>query len=188
MQTMLGPLDPEALKKAYLESMRRLPSGVVLVISKVSGRPWGLTVSACCSTSADPPILSVSVDSGTATAESIRQEGRFGVAILDHNHLPLAEFGSARGIAKFIDNLCDDVDSPFPRLRDCTAQLQCVVAASYVVADHTIFVGQVVDGRVTAGAPDRALVYYDRAYWDLACATPPAPGGVYKEERHGSGA
>src|ERR1700759_3462554 len=107
MPTTLHPPDRGALKAAYLESMRRLPTGVVLVISKVSGRPWGLTVSACCSASVEPPLLVVSVGSATVTARSIRREGRFGVAILEHENLALAEFGSAKGVAKFIDELCE---------------------------------------------------------------------------------
>jgi flavin reductase ActVB len=167
--------------------MRRLPTGVVLVISKVSGRPWGLTVSACCSASVEPPLLVVSVGSATVTAQSIRREGRFGVAILDHENLDLAEFGSAKGVAKFIDDLCEDAEMPFPRLRGCTAQLQCQVASRHVVADHTIFVGRVVDGLVSQGVPDRALVYYDRAYRDLDGAAPPVPGRP-EEGRHVSGA
>jgi flavin reductase ActVB len=186
MPTTLHPPDPGALKAAYLESMRRLPTGVVLVISKVSGRPWGLTVSACCSASVEPPLLVVSVGSATATAESIRRVGRFGVAILGHENLELAEFGSAKGVAKFIDELCEDVDMPFPRLRDCMAQLQCQVAARHVIADHTVFVGRVVDGLVSHGAPARALVYYDRAYRDLAGAAPPVPGR-HERQRHVSG-
>jgi flavin reductase ActVB len=176
MPTTLHPPDPGALKTAYLESMRRLPTGVVLVISKVNGRPWGLTVSACCSASVEPPLLVVSVGSATATAESIRREGRFGVAILGQENRDLAEFGAAKGEAKFIDELCEDVDMPFPRLRDCTAQLHCQMAARHVAADHTIFVGRVLNGLVSQGPPARALVYYDRAYRDLAGAATPAPG------------
>ncbi|HTK67194.1 MAG TPA: flavin reductase family protein [Pseudonocardia sp.] len=187
MPATLDPPDPGALKAAYLESMRRLPTGLVLVISKVGGRPWGLTVSACCSASVEPPLLVVSVGSATVTGESIRREGRFGVAILDHENLRLAEFGAARGVAKFIDELCEDAEMPFPRLRGCTAQLQCQVASSHIVADHTIFVGRVIDGLVSQAVPDRALVYYDRAYRDLAGAAPPVPGPP-EEGRHVNGA
>ena len=183
---MHKPVGTEALKDLYEESMRRLPRGLVLVISKVSGRPWGLTVSSCTAVSAEPPTIALSIGSSTATAESIRQEGRFSVAILDYDLLDLAEFGSARGAAKFIDAWCEDTDSPFPRVRDCTAQLHCELTTCQVVGDHTMFFGQVLDGAGAAGAPDLALVYYRETLARLDASPLSALRSESEGARHGA--
>ncbi len=64
-----GTPDPAATgfaPDAFRHAMRLLAGGVVVVTTRVDGRPWGLTVSACCSLTAAPPRVLVSLDARTA--------------------------------------------------------------------------------------------------------------------------
>ena len=47
--------------EGFRAAMSRLAAGVVMVTCHVDDKPWGLTVSACCSVSMDPPLLPVSL-------------------------------------------------------------------------------------------------------------------------------
>ncbi|MGH2970263.1 MAG: flavin reductase family protein, partial [Solirubrobacteraceae bacterium] len=56
---------------AFKAAMRVLAGGVVMVTTRVDGRPWGLTISSCCSLSAEPPQLLVSLGSQTVTCREV---------------------------------------------------------------------------------------------------------------------
>jgi flavin reductase (DIM6/NTAB) family NADH-FMN oxidoreductase RutF len=64
---------PHDTADGFRAAMSRLAAGVVMVTCHVDGKPWGLTVSACCSVSMDPLLLLVSLGSKTASARSVRE-------------------------------------------------------------------------------------------------------------------
>ena len=71
-----------AAPDSFREAMGRLAAGVVMVTCSVDGRPWGLTVTACCSVSIEPPLLLVSLGRESSTASAVRRTGSFGVSLL----------------------------------------------------------------------------------------------------------
>ncbi len=137
----------------FAEAMSALASGVVLVTCRVGGRPWGLTVTAFTSVSADPPLVLVSLRSSTASTGAIKASRRFGVSILADDQEAVARHGSTPGAPKFVDDLA---------VPGALAHLDCELHEAIDVADHTLLLGRVVSTRVTdEGAP---LVYHRRAY------------------------
>ena len=56
MRDSLG-VDPDSFRAA----LSSLPSCVVVVTTWLGARPWGMTVSACCSISVAPPRVLVSL-------------------------------------------------------------------------------------------------------------------------------
>jgi flavin reductase ActVB len=148
----------------FREAMGHLACGVVMVTSWVDGKPWGLTISACCSVSMDPPTLLVSLGEHTVSARSIEETGRFGVSILSERQVEAARFGSAAGAPKFLGSLCDERDEACetPILAGALAHVDCEVAQIAPVADHAIVIGAVRAVVLSAGpAP---LLYYARRY------------------------
>jgi flavin reductase ActVB len=161
-------IDQDAFKAA----MRVLPSGVVMVTTRVNGRPWGLTISACCSLSADPPQIVISVGSSTTSCEEILASGYFGVSILAAEQKELAERGSTVGVAKFVDEFCEtDGDCEAldaPMISRALFHLDCEVAGDYPVSDHHLIVGfaRRAIARASGEAP-QPLLYFDRRFWNL---------------------
>ena len=161
----------------FREAMRLLAAGVVMVTTRIDGRPWGLTISACCSLSADPPQILISLGTQTATARQLRSTGRFGLSLLSTSHRALAEVGAAPGVPKFVDDHVDDdgVDSGrMPRVRDAMYHLDCEVSDCNEVADHTVFVGRVVHAHSGSASlrPLDPLIYFDRAYRSVGDGLP----------------
>lgn len=137
----------------FAEAMSALASGVVLVTCRVGGRPWGMTVTAFTSVSADPPVVLVSLRGSAIATGAIRASRRFGINILADGQEPVARRGSKPGAPKFIDDLA---------VPGALAHLECELQEAIDVADHTILLGRVVSTRV-AGEGE-ALVYHRRAY------------------------
>jgi flavin reductase (DIM6/NTAB) family NADH-FMN oxidoreductase RutF len=151
--------------------MSELASGVVLVTSWVGERPWGMTVTAFASVSADPPTVLVSLGSSTRSAQAIAAEGRFGVSILAEGQLAAARRGSLRGASKFLEPFGARASaSPggSPVVAGALAHLDCDVVERVEAADHVVFFGRVRDVEVSPGG--RPLVYFGRAYRALAPA------------------
>jgi flavin reductase ActVB len=152
---------------AFRTAMSHLAAGVVMVTSRIDGRPWGLTISACCSVSLRPPMLLISLGSHTASASSIDTDRVFGVTILGERMLEVAEFGAAPGSPKFVEAFCDVERAGREALRTPLvagglAHVECDVVNTVVAGDHTLFIGQVAS--VVLSGSDAPLLYYSRGY------------------------
>jgi flavin reductase (DIM6/NTAB) family NADH-FMN oxidoreductase RutF len=161
-----SPEQPEAGAR-FRDAMRLLPSGVVMVTVCVDGRPWGLTISSCCSLSAEPPQILISLSTRTVTCRQILDGGRFGISVLGADHGEVAALGAAAGAAKFVDGYCDACDGEVasPRVRGAVYHLDCRLAAAHEHADHTVIVGAVLSADRTPAEPvSDPLIYFDRTY------------------------
>jgi flavin reductase (DIM6/NTAB) family NADH-FMN oxidoreductase RutF len=155
---------------AFREAMSLLAATVVMVTTRVDGRPWGLTISACCSVSASPPMLLISLGQGTVSARAIGEEGVFGVSILGAHQEEAARTGAASGAPKFVERFCrpDELGAGgeatvrTPVLKGAVAHLDCVVERAVDVADHTVFFAEVRDVVLSPGVPP--LLYWGRMY------------------------
>jgi flavin reductase ActVB len=149
--------------------MSRLAAGVVMVTIRMEDEAWGLTISACCSVSASPPLVLVSLGESTTTARLTLEHGYFGVNLLSERSLSAAEAASVRGAPKFVAEYCredPDIESRAPVVEDCLAHLECDVDRTFTVADHVIVIGRVVG--VMLLAEKAPLLYYGRGYRTLA--------------------
>ena len=141
----------------FLAAMSELASGVALVTCHVGGRPWGMTVTAFTSVSADPPVVLVSLRSDGASATAIRSSRRFAVNILAEGQEVLARRGAAPGAPKFVDDLV---------IAGALAHVDCELVRAVEIADHTVLFGRVVAADVHHDGG--ALVYHRRDYRAVA--------------------
>jgi arsenite methyltransferase len=148
----------------FTDAMSALATGVVLVTCRVGRRPWGMTVTAFHSVSVEPATVLVSLGSGTAAAEAIAQDGRFGVSILPATHVDLARYASRPGAPKYLERFVAPAtaESSTPAVEGALAHFDCEVVHQVQVGDHTILVARVRSTRSSGGA--RPLVYYRRDY------------------------
>lgn len=158
---------------AFREAMSMLASAVVMVTTRVDGRPWGLTISACCSVSVTPPMILVSLGAETVSTRAIRAGGEFGVSILGREQVEAARAGAAAGAPKFVERICraeevaraGDEASRSPAVAGAVAHLDCRVERAVDVADHTVFFAHARDVVLSPGVPP--LVYWGRQYTEL---------------------
>jgi flavin reductase (DIM6/NTAB) family NADH-FMN oxidoreductase RutF len=169
--TLVDPLPELAPAAEYTAAMRALASGVVLVTCRFEGRPWGMTVTAFASVSAEPPTVLVSLGSGTTGARAITATHRFGVSILAADQLALARHGSAPGAARFLEPFVEpggscDGEGASPAVAGALAHLDCELSEAVEAADHTVFFGRVRAASLAGGGAP--LVYQGRRYRTLA--------------------
>ncbi len=154
----------------YREIMACFPTGVAIVTAHESGsRPRGLTLSAFCAVSLDPPLVLVCIDRSSNTLPAMQASGGFTVNFLAGGREHLAVLYASKAEEKFegIAWSRPDIAEGGPILHeDSAAYAVCVTRQAIEAGDHWVFIGEVCDGAVVDGR--LPLVYHRRAFIDLA--------------------
>lgn len=163
-------VDPEAFKAA----MRVLAGGVVMVTARKGDHLWGLTISACCSISANPPQVLISLAHSASCLPAILDTRRFGLSILRADQKSLAELGAVPGAPKYVDAFCqEEPEAATTRIAGALAHLDCQVTTTFDVADHTLIIGA-VERAVTETELEEPgpLLYFNRTFHTLGGPLP----------------
>ena len=151
----------------FRDVVRHLASGVTIITSSLHGEPVGLTATAVCSVSATPPLLLVSLTQTSRTAQGVAETGAFAVHLLAYNSRRYAEqFASLSDHFQHTEYSTTS-EQHIPLLADAFAWLVCRVEQSMSAADHTVFIGRVLQCELRNKSPE-PLLYFDRNYRKLA--------------------
>jgi flavin reductase (DIM6/NTAB) family NADH-FMN oxidoreductase RutF len=155
------PID-QALFRSVLG---RFASGVTVVTATdAAGVDHGMTVSAFCSLSLEPPLVLACVDHAASMHPVLSAASHFAVSILGSGQEAIAR--------RFAESLRDRFTGiGFTRgitgaalINDALAHLECEMHDRHEGGDHTIFIGEVVAGEAST---DRPLLYYRGGYAQL---------------------
>lgn len=161
----MAPTPGDPLRTDFVEAMRYTAASVAVVTTDGDAGRAGVTVSALCSLSADPPSVLVCVHQASPVLPTILANGRLCVNLLTPEQTHVADSFAGR-IARWRSDRfsCaewDEIPDGSPALRGARARLHCNVAQQWPFGSHRILVGLVhtVDSTAAAG-----LLYADRAY------------------------
>lgn len=159
------------LRARFRTSLRLVASTVALVTAAHDNRRGGLTATAACSLSVDPPLMLVCVNRRSHTHGFMRESDRFCINYLGAHHRELAQLFALQledSDAKF--SIGEWGVSPFgnPILLDSLATIECCVHRRVDEGTHSIFIGTVHD--VTARSDCEPLVYVQGGFAGLARA------------------
>jgi flavin reductase (DIM6/NTAB) family NADH-FMN oxidoreductase RutF len=145
--------------------MRRMAGGVTLITTLWNGERGGLTATAVCSVSAEPPQLLACVNKTASAHDLIVQSGIFCVNLLATQHIKLAGRFSGQdsidGDARFNDGVWRQMTTGAPVLPDALASFDCRAVRHIEASSHTIFIGAIVDVAVSGGQP---LIHADGGF------------------------
>ena len=149
------PVDGELFKQA-LGSWK---SGVTIVTSRSGDLQHGMTASAFCSVSADPPLILICANQDSNTHLVIQKSGVFGVSILarGQDELALLFADKKRESERFEAVDCELGTTGCPRIPGAHVHLDCSVAQAHPAGTHVIYVGLVENAQVSEVEP---LAFY----------------------------
>lgn len=152
-------------KQAFFDIMASFPSGVAIVTTVADdGVPRGLTTTAVCSVSADPPTVLVCVDLGSRTLTALRQSGGFTVNFIGEGRSALCRLFASKEEDKFAHVAWRSTASGLPILHeDALAWAECRTDQEHVVGDHVLLIARVDDGGVRQDL-EPPLMYYRRSW------------------------
>jgi flavin reductase (DIM6/NTAB) family NADH-FMN oxidoreductase RutF len=124
-----------------------------------------MTASSFCSVSLNPPLILVCIDHLAETYLHVRERRQFGVSVLKEEQEALSEFFADPernpDSAYRLGIEYNFMQGGTPVLKDALANLDCTVVNDYEAGDHTIFVAEVREVRVSEGTP---LLYFRGRY------------------------
>lgn len=158
------------LASDFKAGMRRLGAGVTIVTTFDGKSRAGLTATAVCSLSAEPPQLLVCVNRQAWPNAVIARAKRFCVNVLASGQKGLAmRFAGAtghQGEDRFAKGKWGVLATGAPILDGALASFDCELARAIPAGTHTIFVGRVVS--VVSRKGGKALLYADGAFAGLS--------------------
>ncbi len=154
-------VDPETFRSI----MSAFPSGVTVVTTLDSaGAPVGVTCSAACSVSQEPPLLLVCLHRASSVLAALVERGGFVVNFLRDNSAETSALFASRTGDRFASVPWEaQPRSGLPWLPwDTVAHAECQVVRTVEAGDHVV-----VLGAITQGAAHEArgpLLYWRRRY------------------------
>ena len=139
---LLKHLDPEKFK----EGMRQLTAGVTIVTTAIGKERRGLTATAVCSLSAEPPTLLACVNREAGAHDPTLQSRVFCVNVLAAQHLELAShFASPNktAVERFARGRWGTLETGAPVLMDSLASFDCILGQIMRADTHTVLTGRV---------------------------------------------
>ena len=153
--------------ESFKSGMRHLAAHVCLITTVgPDGLRNGLTATAVCSVSADPPTLLCCVHRQIPPFQAIRSSGIFAVNVLGTKDVALAERFAAPGIqgeARFQTGIWTVLTTGAPVLESALAIFDCRLTRLEEVATHGILFGEIL--AVRSQPPNtEALLYAHGAF------------------------
>ncbi|MBB4064655.1 flavin reductase [Gellertiella hungarica] len=153
----------------YRDAMARYAGHVQIVTTAMGEARRGVTITAACSVSDNPPTVLVCLNNGNPNNEIFFESGIFCLNSLGAGMQSLAEAFSGRNPLtaeeRFALGQWKTLVTGAPVLETANVAFDCRVVDRKVTSTHTVLFGEVM--AVHAGAADAALIYLDRGYRTL---------------------
>src|SRR5438309_8967407 len=155
-----------ALDSAHCRQLcGRFATGVVVITAMgPDGAPEGMTANSFASVSLEPPLISINVARGADMHAILSAAPEFVVNVLQSDQEALSRRFAERSGPRFDGVGFHRSERGGILLDGVIAYIECLRMAHFDAGDHTIFVGQVIGGRVHEGRP---LLYYRGGYLTL---------------------
>lgn len=137
--------------KTFRNAMGRFATGVTVITTKEDEDVHGMTANAFMSISLNPKLVTVSIDNNATMLEKIKSSGHFSVSFLSEDQKDISmHFAGQTKENREID--FDNVNG-VPAIQNALASIICDLERSYEVGDHTLFIGEVTELKLTDGNP-----------------------------------
>src|SRR5215469_14335353 len=139
--------------QVYRQVIGHFATGVTVITTRERGINYGLTASAVCSLTLEPPMLLVCINKHTGTQAAISRTRFFAVNILDESQADLASQFARPQTDKFQGVKFTYGEFGEPLLAGVLAHIECCVAADVEAGTHRVFLAEVEWARAYVGSP-----------------------------------
>jgi flavin reductase (NADH)/flavin reductase len=164
-----GRAYEQEVSQHFVTAMSSLAATVcVVAAASPSGERFGITATAVCSLSTEPPQLVACVNRSSSIAKALSATGWFSVNILsgeqEHVAATFAGRTGLQGSDRFDDQTWTRHTTGAPVLTDASAVCVCHVSNSLHQASHLVVIGRVLDVLLPEGVPAGPLMYHQRRF------------------------
>lgn len=154
----------------FKQVMRRFAASVNVITSSDGTFKNGMTATAVCSVSAEPPTALIIVNKSNRSHPIIAATKAFAVNVLSARQKDIATHFASKHPDPFSEVPHAVGKTGCPIIEGSDAHIECVVMDQLDVGTHTIFVGRIVATSSSSGEP---LLYHEGRYRGLETEPPP---------------
>ncbi len=149
----------------FRQLLGRFATGVSIITTRdAAGEPAGMTANSLASVSLHPPLVSVCVEHAADMHAALQESTAYVFNILTAGQEGLSRRFAVNQPRKFEGIGYRLTPSGLVILEGVLAYIECRRVADYEAGDHTIYLGEVVDGATYEGEP---LLYYRGGYAEI---------------------
>lgn len=137
--------------RAFRNAMGKFTTGVTVITTNTEKHVHGMTANAFMSVSLDPKLITISIDNNANMLQEIKASNQFAVNILRADQLEASKHFAGQQASE--NEIEFDFIEGIPVVKDSLVSVVCEVDRTYVVGDHTLFIGKVLDVEETDGDP-----------------------------------
>jgi flavin reductase len=164
------PVTADAFKSA----MRQVASPVAVIAAQNGKMRGGLTATAVCSATSDPPTILVCINRSASAEPIIAGSGAFSVNFLDEEQSAIARLFSTPKLdseARFAEGVWTRGVSGAPVLQGAVSAFDCQVVEIVPCGTHSIFLGRVLAvGSQESSQDSSPLLYRDGFFRRMAAS------------------
>lgn len=137
--------------REFRNAMGRFATGVTVITTNDGEDVHGMTANAFMSISLDPKLITISIDNNANMLGKIMASGQYGVNFLSDEQQDISmHFAGQKEKEEAID--FDEIEG-VPAIKGSLASVVCDVDQTIIVGDHTLFIGKVLDLKLSDGNP-----------------------------------
>jgi flavin reductase (DIM6/NTAB) family NADH-FMN oxidoreductase RutF len=154
-------IDPDEFRAV----LGRFASGVTILTTRdADGRDHGMTVSAFCSVSLEPPLVLACIERNTDMYKILPKATHFGISVLGEGQEALSRRFAELPSGRFDGIGYSRAESGVVLLDDAIGHLDCRKVDRHDAGDHAIYIGEVESASCQQ---ERPLLYYRGGYAQL---------------------
>jgi flavin reductase (DIM6/NTAB) family NADH-FMN oxidoreductase RutF len=127
------------------QALKKLTTGIYIVTSKQGTEINGMVASWISQVSFFPPLIMVAIKQGRRSHLMIEKGKVFAVHILNNKQKEMVPLFKNK---KFLTTLFETKKTGAPIIKDVLAFLDCKLISKVTPGDHTLFIGEVLEGGV----------------------------------------
>lgn len=150
--------------RTFRNAMGKFATGVTVIATKTSENDvHGMTANAFMSISLNPKLVTVSIDNRSNTLNKIKESKKFSINVLSYDQKEISmHFAGQKELDREINfKFINDT----PIIENALTSVVCDVYTSYVVGDHTLFIGEVKD--IVFNETGEPLTFYNGKYGSI---------------------
>lgn len=155
----------------FRQGMRQLAGAVTVITTGRGDEVAGLTATAVCSLTAEPPRLLACLNTGGGSFDLLRRHNRFCVNLIGTHDRSVAEAFAGMSLDKAVDKFSSGLwvraEDRAPRLASALVSFECAVHSLTLLSTHCLAVGDVLDVHMAEPSP-MPLLYHDGQFAQLA--------------------
>ena len=153
------------MQETWQEALATMTYGIYVLTTGKGTDINGMIASWVTQVSYEPPLVLVAVHPNRRTHPLIKDTRAFALHVLASDQKAfLARFKGPDPRAKFEGLKWHEGSTGCPILSECVAFLECRLTDSYQPGNHTLFIGEIVDGGVINSSPVLTTIDYSGTY------------------------